>query len=68
MKSLARQYVWWPKIDSDIEAKVRGCSMCVIAATDPPSTVLHPWEWLQKPWLRVHADYAGPFLGKIFCC
>ena len=66
MKSLARQYVWWPKIDSDIEARVRGCSTCAVAAPDPPPTVLHPWEWPQKPWLRVHADYTGPFLGKMF--
>ena len=66
MKSLAWQYVWWPKIDSDIEAKVRGCSTCAVAAPDPPPTVLYPWEWPQKPCLRVHVDYAGPFLGKMF--
>ena len=66
MKSLARQYVWWPKIDGDIEAKVKGCSTCAIAEPDPPPTVLHPWEWPQRPWLRVHADYACPFLGKMF--
>ena len=27
---------------------------------------LHPWEWLGKPWSRMHADYAGPFQGKMF--
>ena len=66
MKSLARQYVWWPKIDTDIEAKVRGCSTCAVAVPDPPPTVLHPWEWRQKLCLRVHVDYSGPFLGKMF--
>ena len=66
MKSLARQYVWWPKIDCDIEAKVKGCSTCAVSGPDPPPTVLHPWEWPKKPWSRVHLDYAGPFLGKMF--
>ena len=29
-------------------------------------TPLHPWEWPEQPWFRVHADYAGPFKGKMF--
>ena len=66
MKSLARQYVWWPKIDCDIEAKVKGCNTCAASGPDPPTTVLHPLEWPKKPWSRVHLDYAGPFLGKMF--
>ena len=66
MKSLAWQYVWWPKIDCDIEAKVKGCSTCAVSGPDPPPTTLHPWEWPKKPWSRIHLDYAGPFLGKTF--
>ena len=42
MKSLARQCVWWPKIDCDIEAKVKSCSTCAASGPDPPPTVLHP--------------------------
>ena len=66
MKSLARQYVWWPKIDCDIEAKVKGCSTCAVSGPDPPPTVLHPWKWPKKPWSRVHFDSTGPFLRKMF--
>ena len=66
MKNLARQYMWWPKIDCDTEAKVKACSTCAASGPDPPPTVLHPWEWPKKPWSRVHLDYAGPFLRKIF--
>ena len=65
-KNLARQYVWWPKIDNKIEMKVKGCSTSAVLGPDPLPTVLHPWEWPNKPWSRVHLDYAGLFLGKIF--
>ena len=66
MKALARQYVWWPKLDAELEAKVRSCMMCQLQRNRPESAPVHPWEWPQKPWSRVHADFAGPFLGKMF--
>ena len=25
----------------------------------------HPGEWPEKPWTRVHIDYAGPFMGAM---
>ena len=28
MKALARMYIWWPGIDSDIEKSVRICTEC----------------------------------------
>ena len=56
LKSLARSYVWWPNMDADLEGKVKDCHQ-------PP---LHPWEWPERPWSRLHLDYAGPFLGKMF--
>ena len=66
MKNLARQYVWWPGLDADIEKKVKTCSACQSVRNKPPPAVLHPWEWPQRPWARVHVDYAGPFMGKMF--
>ena len=44
MKNLAGQYVWWPKIDDDIETTVKRCSTCAVLGPDPPPTVLHPWK------------------------
>ena len=54
MKSVACTYVYWPKIDLQIEEKA------------PPTAQLHPWEWPSKPWRRLHIDFAGPYLDKMF--
>ncbi len=66
MKALARSFVWWPGIDSDLEQKVRACSTCQDHQKSPAAAPLHPWEWPETPWSRIHADYAGPFMGRMF--
>ena len=66
MKALARSYVYWPSIDKDIERLVSDCATCQEHRNVPQSTELHPWEWPDKPWSRLHADFAGPFLGHMF--
>lgn len=66
MKGLARSYVWWPNIDADLEAQVKQCNQCQINQPSPPAVPMHPWEWPEHPWERIHLDYAGPFLGKMF--
>ena len=66
MKSLARSYMWWPGVDVDLEAKVKSCAACQQNQKSLPQAPLHPWELPEQPWSRVHVDYAGPFLGRIF--
>ena len=66
MKALARSYVWWPRIDSDIESEVQSCVQCQLNRNIPAEAPLHPWEWPAKPWSRVHIDHAGPFLNAYF--
>ena len=66
MKSLAGQFVWWPNMDSEIERYVKNCTSCQVSTRDPPLTSLHLWEWPRSPWTQVHADFAGPFLGKMY--
>ena len=66
MKSLARCYVWWPGIDKDVEQCVKLCDPCQQNQKSPPVIPLHPWSWPTKPWTRVHIDYAGPFMGRMF--
>ena len=66
MKLLARGYLWWPGMDREIEDRVKSCLVCQTTTKDPPVTPLHPWSWPEKPWTRVHIDYAGPLEGKMF--
>ena len=66
MKALARCYVWWPKIDQEIEEIVQNCHTCQLNRLMPPKVTPHPWEYPHKPWHRVHIDHAGPFLGHTF--
>ena len=66
MKSFAHQYVWWPGVDKALEDRVKQCAPCQETRKAPPLAPLHVWEWPTKPWIRVHADYAGPFMGNMF--
>ena len=66
MKALARSYVWWPGLDSDIEDLVRGCNICQRHQAKPNAAPVHFWENPGGPWERVHIDHAGPVEGKMF--
>lgn len=66
MKQLARCYVTWKGIDSQIEAYVKACPDCAQHSHNPPKAPIHPWEVPKENWDRIHIDYAGPFLGHYF--
>ena len=66
MKELARSYLWFPNIDREIEKFVENCDSCQERRSSPKSAPLHPWEWPQNAWFRLHIDHAGPFLNKYF--
>ena len=66
MKSFARAFAWWPNMDKDIESMVRQCGNCQQNQALPAKEPLHPWSWPNRPWSRLHIDYAGPFMGKMF--
>ena len=42
-KNLARYYVWWPKIDEDIECLVKTCEPCQLNRNDPGKHSSHSW-------------------------
>ena len=66
MKSIARSYVWWPSINHDIEDTAKGCSSCQGSRNSPSVAPLHSWSWPARPWERIHLDFAGPFLNRMF--
>ena len=66
MKAIARSYMWWPGLDREIEQAAKGCQPCQAVKRAPLKSPLHPWVWPDKPWQRVHLDFAGPFQGSMF--
>ena len=66
MKAFARGYVWWPKLDTDIEKISKNCETCLAYQKSPAQAPLYQWEYPEKPWSRIHIDFAGPFLGHMY--
>jgi hypothetical protein len=63
MKSLARNYIWWPHMDAAIEAAVKECLTCQRSRPSPPIATLNPWEWPSQPWSRI---LLAPFQGFMY--
>ncbi|KAJ0169617.1 hypothetical protein K1T71_014802 [Dendrolimus kikuchii] len=57
MKQIARNYVWWPQIDKDIEIRARSCVACNEVRDAPPHATPVPYVWPPEPWVRLHADF-----------
>ena len=66
MKQLARRYVYWPQIDSDIEDLVKQCRECALTRSQPKKAPIHQWDPPDENWERIHIDYAGPYENKYF--
>lgn len=59
MKSLMRSYVYWPRMDQNIQDMIKQYTGCQLAAKAPPIRT-QPWPKTDVPWTRIHIDYAGP--------
>ncbi|XP_070604721.1 uncharacterized protein, partial [Erythrolamprus reginae] len=66
MKGLARDYVWWPALDKEVEQCVANCAVCQESRPLPPRAEPLTWEPPSSPWTRLHIDLAGPFMGQTF--
>ena len=64
-KPVGRSLMWWPGIDHDIEQRVNSCDPCRRSRPKPAEAPLQPWSFPERPWSRIHIDYAGPFMGKM---
>jgi len=62
MKALARSYIWWPGVDSEIECFTKECKECFILNDSPPKSVLHNWTWPGGPAQKLHLDFLGPIV------
>ncbi|XP_055604884.1 uncharacterized protein K02A2.6-like [Uranotaenia lowii] len=57
MKKLARKYVYWRKINEDIENFVKCCATCAKMETKINSSQNEPWTPTTRPFSRLHADF-----------
>ena len=66
MKALVRSYFLWPSLDEMIETCVKQCKTCQVNQNMTASAPIHHWERTTKSWVRIHIDFTGPYLGKMF--
>ena len=66
VKALARSYVWWPRINDEIEEATKACKACQDSRNLPAKSKPHPWKPAKKPWERIHADFCGPVNGDMY--
>ena len=52
-------------MDRDLENLVRKCTTCREHQHGPVAAPLHPWEFPDGPWKRIHVDCADPFKGEM---
>ncbi|XP_062704675.1 uncharacterized protein K02A2.6-like [Aedes albopictus] len=57
MKSLARNYFWWPNIDKDIEDLGKRCEQCIQFRPESGNVPISPWKLCSRPFERVHIDH-----------
>lgn len=55
-KQRARDILFWPNINSDIEQMVRSCSVCNEFSKSNPKEPLIPHEMPSRPWEKVAVD------------
>ncbi|CAC5392336.1 unnamed protein product [Mytilus coruscus] len=66
MKLFAKSYVWWPRIDSEIESLARSCSGCQKHQRNPKQSLHYSWLRPSSQWKRVHIDFDGPCIDYMF--
>lgn len=65
MKSPIRNYIFLPRMDTDIENVLKNCRGCQLAVRAPPVKT-QSWPETDIPWTCLHIDYAGPLNGYYY--
>lgn len=65
-KSIIRSYIWWPRIDHEIEQLIKSCESCLMTLPNPSKAEVMNWEKTERQWSRIHIDFAGPINGYSF--
>ena len=55
-KSRAREVLFWPSMNSDIEVKVSRCAICALNQPQNPEEPLIPTEIPDRPWSKIGVD------------
>lgn len=66
MKHIARNYVYWPSIDKEIENFIHNCENCALASKTPTKTLMQSWPIPTKVFERVHIDIAETSKGDFY--
>ena len=66
IKSVARNYIWWPGLDKATEEVVKRCTSCQAVKHSPAVAPVQQWTWLNQPWKRIYMDFVGLFQGSMF--
>ena len=57
MKLLGCNYMWWPKLNQDVEEIVKSCRNCAMQRSLPTVVPLHSWPWANQQIKRIHLDF-----------
>lgn len=64
-KQAARESIWWPRMDTEIESFVNNCLVCQTHAPNKKGSETFSWPNTEFPMERIHIDHFF-FNGKIF--
>ncbi len=59
-KSLIREKIWFPQIDSRVKDTIEQCITCQAVGKPKPPEPLRMTEMQELPWRTVHVDFYGP--------
>lgn len=66
MKAVARQYLWRPSLDKDIENLAARCQTWTTNSKQPMKAPLKQWNVSEQPWQQIPMDFMGKFLNHDF--